>query len=208
MLSIKKNVLFLEYSNTLTEKNIIELLGEESVIILINCIANTNIFSIEKSILNITNYEYISTNINYYFGYSQVIKNNITKNNIEDLLCNILYKNENIIIWSDLIIRYYNKHFNSYTNKQIDILNNLLKKIQILYFKILDDIQLLDKKKYDLDIVNKSIYEYISENLNNIIEKLFNTINIFYILSISFNKNNKYLLVYDKQLLSSLEKYF
>lgn len=208
MLSIKKNVLFLEYSNTLTEKNIIELLGEESVIILINCIANTNIFSIEKSILNITNYEYISTNINYYFGYSQVIKNNITKNNIEDLLCNILYKNENTIIWSDLIIRYYNKHFNSYTNKQIDILNNLLKKIQILYFKILDDIQLLDKKKYDLDIVNKSIYEYISENLNNIIEKLFNTINIFYILSISFNKNNKYLLVYDKQLLSSLEKYF
>tara|TARA_B100001250_G_scaffold411150_1_gene439149 strand:+ start:347 stop:973 length:627 start_codon:yes stop_codon:yes gene_type:complete len=208
MLSIKKNVLFLEYSNTLTEKNIIELLGEESVIILINCIANTNIFSIEKSILNITNYEYISTNINYYFGYSQVIKNNITKNNIEDLLCNILYKNENTIIWSDLIIRYYNKHFNSYTNKQIDILNNLLKKIQILYFKILDDIQLLDKKKYDLDIVNKSIYEYISENLNDIIEKLFNTINIFYILSISFNKNNKYLLVYDKQLLSSLEKYF
>ncbi len=208
MLSIKKNVLFLEYSNTLTEKNIIELLGEESVIILINCIANTNIFSIEKSILNITNYEYISTNINYYFGYSQVIKNNITKHNIEDLLCNILYKNENTIIWSDLIIRYYNKHFNSYTNKQIDILNNLLKKIQILYFKILDDIQLLDKKKYDLDIVNKSIYEYISENLNNIIEKLFNTINIFYILSISFNKNNKYLLVYDKQLLSSLEKYF
>ena len=208
MLSIKKNVLFLEYSNTLTEKNIIELLGEESVIILINCIANTNIFSIEKSILNITNYEYISTNINYYFGYSQVIKNNITKNNIEDLLCNILYKNENTIIWSDLIIRYYNKHFNSYTNKQIDILNNLLKKIQIIYFKILDDIQLLDKKKYDLDIVNKSIYEYISENLNNIIEKLFNTINIFYILSISFNKNNKYLLVYDKQLLSSLEKYF
>ncbi len=208
MLSIKKNVLFLEYSNTLTEKNIIELLGEESVIILINCIANTNIFSIEKSILNITNYEYISTNINYYFGYSQVIKNNITKNNIEDLLCNILYKNENTLIWSDLIIRYYNKHFNSYTNKQIDILNNLLKKIQILYFKILDDIQLLDKKKYDLDIVNKSIYEYISENLNNIIEKLFNTINIFYILSISFNKNNKYLLVYDKQLLSSLEKYF
>lgn len=200
--------MFLEYSNTLTEKNIIEFVGEDSVIILVNFIANTNIFSIENSILNVKKYEYISTNINYYFGYSHLIKNNITKNNIEDLLCNILYKNENTIIWSDLIIRYYNKHFNSYTNKQIDTLNNLLKKIQILYFKILDDIQLLDKKKYDLDIVNKSIYEYISENLNNIIEKLFNTINIFYILSISFNKNNKYLLIYDKQLLSSLEKYF
>ena len=127
--------MFLEYSNTLTEKNIIEFVGEDSVIILVNFIANTNIFSIENSILNVKKYEYISTNINYYFGYSHLIKNNITKNNIEDLLCNILYKNENTIIWSDLIIRYYNKHFNSYTNKQIDTLNNLLKKIQILYFK-------------------------------------------------------------------------
>ena len=208
MYSIENNTQLLEYNNTLTEKNITEkLMIDNSVIILINFIANTNIFSKEKSILNLINYEFISTDINYYFGYSDTILNNITYKNVDDLLCNILTRCDNRIIWSDLIIRYYNKNFNIYSNKQIDILNNILNKIQGLYFKILEDIKLLDKKKYDLDIVSKSIYEYVSENLGNILEKLFNEINIFYILSICFNKNNKYLLIYNTKILELLEKY-
>ncbi len=208
MYSIKNNIQLLEYNNTLTEKNVTEtLMIDNSVIILINFIANTNIFPKEKTILNLTNYEFISTDISYYFGYSDTILNNITHKNVDDLLCNILTRCDNRIIWSDLIIRYYNKNFNIYSNKQIDILNNILNKIQGLYFKILEDIKLLDKKKYDLDIVSKSIYEYVSENLGNILEKLFNEINIFYILSICFNKNNKYVLIYNTKILELLEKY-
>lgn len=208
MYSIQHNVQLLEYNNTLTEKNITEtLMIDGSVIILINFIANTNIFPKEKSILNLTNYEFISTNIGYYFGYSDIILNNITRKNVDDLLSNILINYDNKIIWSELIIRYYNKNFNTYSNRQIDILNNILNKIQRLYFKILEDIKLLDKKKYDLDIVSKSIYEYVSENLGNILEKLFNEINIFYILSICFNKNHKYLLIYDNKILKLLEQY-
>lgn len=208
MYSIENNIQLLEYNNTLTEKNVTEnLMIDNSVIILINFIANTNIFPKEKTILNLTHYEFISTDIGYYFGYSDTILNNITHKNVDDLLCNILTRCDNRIIWSELIIRYYNKNFNLYSNKQIDILNNILNKIQILYFKILEDIKLLDKKKYDLDIVSKSIYEYVSENLGNILEKLFNEINIFYILSICFNKNNKYLLIYNTKILELLEKY-
>ena len=208
MYSIKNNIQLLEYNNTLTEKNVTEtLMIDNSVIILINFIANTNIFPKEKTILNLTNYEFISTDISYYFGYSDTILNNITHKNVDDLLCNILTRCDNRIIWSELIIRYYNKNFNIYSNKQIDILNNILNKVQGLYFKILEDIKLLDKKKYDLDIVSKSIYEYVSENLGNILEKLFNEINIFYILSICFNKNNKYLLIYNTKILELLEKY-
>tara|TARA_B100001564_G_scaffold110509_2_gene91559 strand:+ start:86 stop:715 length:630 start_codon:yes stop_codon:yes gene_type:complete len=208
MYSIKNNIQLLEYNNTLTEKNVTEtLMIDNSVIILINFIANTNIFPKEKTILNLTNYEFISTDISYYFGYSDTILNNITHKNVDDLLCNILTRCDNRIIWSELIIRYYNKNFNIYSNKQIDILNNILNKVQGLYFKILEDIKLLDKKKYDLDIVSKSIYEYVSENLGNILEKLFNEINIFYILSICFNKNNKYVLIYNTKILELLEKY-
>ena len=208
MYSIENNIQLLEYNNTLTEKNVTEnLMIDNSVIILINFIANTNIFPKEKTILNLTHYEFISTDIGYYFGYSDTILNNITHKNVDDLLCNILTRCDNRIIWSELIIRYYNKNFNIYSNKQIDILNNILNKVQRLYFKILEDIKLLDKKKYDLDIVSKSIYEYVSENLGNILEKLFNEINIFYILSICFNKNNKYLLIYNTKILELLEKY-
>jgi hypothetical protein len=98
-------------------------------------------------------------------------------------------------------------YFNNYTNRQISILNKLLDEIKILYFKIFEDIKLLDNKKYDLDIVNKSIYEYISYNLDKILNKLFTKINIFYILSICFNNNNNYLLVYDKYLLNIIKTY-
>jgi len=82
-----------------------------------------------------------------------------------------------------------------------------LEEVKVLYFKILEDIKLLDNKKYDLDIVDKSIYEYINVNLVVVIKKLFTKINIFYILSICFNNNESYLLLYDKNLLDILKSY-
>ena len=49
MYSIQHNIQLLEYNNTLTEKNVTEtLMIDGSVIILINFIANTNIFPKEK----------------------------------------------------------------------------------------------------------------------------------------------------------------
>ena len=101
MYSIENNIQLLEYNNTLTEKNVTEnLMIDNSVIILINFIANTNIFPKEKTILNLTHYEFISTDIGYYFGYSDTILNNITHKNVDDLLCNILTRCDNRIIWS------------------------------------------------------------------------------------------------------------
>ena len=71
----------------------------------------------------------------------------------------------------------------------------------------MNDIKLLDIKKFDLDVVNKSIYEYVNENLNSIIENFFTKINIFYILSICFNNKNNYLLLYEKETLDLLKIY-
>lgn len=199
------NIELLEYNEKITD-NILNEKIKETTIILINYISNTKIYDNKCIFISIKN-NYIGTNINYYFGYSNIIKNNITKKNVNDLLCNILNKEGDKIIWSEIIIKYYNIYFDNYTNKQISILNKLLEEIKILYFKILEDIKLLDKKKFDLDIVNKSIYEYVSENLNNIIKNLFNKINIFYILSICFNNKNNYLLLYEKELLDILKNY-
>ena len=115
-------------------------------------------------------------------------------------------KQEDKIIWSDIIIKYYNKYFDNYTNKQISILNKLLEEIKILHNTILTDIKLLDNKKYDLDVINKSVFEYINDNLNNIIKKLFTKINIFYILSICFNNN--YLLIYVNKNIYYMKKIY
>ena len=204
------NIELIEYTDNLTEKILHENYNiNESTVILLNYIANTNIYEKSKSLLKINNYNYIGTNINYYFGYSDLLINNITKNNCNNLLCNILIKTEPNIIWSDLIIKYYNKYFNCYSNKQIIILNKLLDEIRILFLKINEDIKLLSKKKYELDIVNKSLYEFINENLNNILDKFFTKIHIFYILSICYNSNNnnKYILIYEKKILDILKLY-
>lgn len=203
------NIHFLNYTNILTEKNIINSFNiNNNTTILVDYISNTDIHSNNKSILKLTNSNYIGTNIRYYFGFNSNILNNINKNSINDLLCNILVKNNDNYIWSDLIIKHYNKYFNSYNNKQINILNKLLEEIKVLYFKIYDDIKILDKKKYDLDIINKSLYEYLTENLNNILVMFFDKIQIFYILSICFSDLNKnYLLIYETIFLDKLKSY-
>lgn len=203
------NIHFLNYTNILIEKNIINSFNiNNNTTILLDYISNTDIHSNNKSILKITNSNYLGTNIRYYFGFNDSILNNINKNSINDLLCNILVKNNDNYIWSDLIIKHYNKYFNSYNNKQINILNKLLEEIKVLYFKIYDDIKILDKKKYDLDIINKSLYEYLTENLNNILVMFFDKIQIFYILSICFSDLNKnYLLIYETTFLDKLKSY-
>ena len=204
------NIIFLEYNNNLIEKTLITNYNlDDNTTILLDYISNTNIYVDKKSLLKINYCNYMGTNIKYYFGYTNVICNNITKNNINDLLCNILFKCNDNYVWSDLIIKYYNTYFNSYNNKQINILNKLLDEIKTLYLKIQQDILLLDKKKYDLDIVSKSIYEFMTDNLNNIIALLFEKIEIFYILSICFSDlNHNYLLIYDKDFLDNLKCYF
>ena len=199
------NIEFVEYVENVNDNDNYKKIKNETVI-LTDYISNTKIYDNKFSSLILKN-SYIGTNINYYFGYSKIIMNNITRDNIYNLLCNILNKYEDKIIWSDIIIKFYNIYFNNYTNKQILILNNLLEEVKILYFKILEDVKLLDNKKYDLDIVDKSIYEYINVNLIGVIKKLFTKINIFYILSICFNNNDSYLLLYDKNLLDILKSY-
>ena len=199
------NIELLEYNEKFTE-NILYDKIQETTIILANSISNTKIY--DNKYINIpTQYECIGTNIYYYFGYSKTIIDNITKKNVNNLLCNILNKQEDKIIWSEIIIKYYNIHFNNYTNKQISILNKLLEEIRKLHNKILNDIKLLDIKKFDLDVVNKSIYEYVNDNLNSIIQNFFTKINIFYILSICFNNKNNYLLLYEKETLDLLKIY-
>ena len=203
------NIQFLEYNNNLIEKYLINTYNiDENTTLLLDYISNTCIYTNNKSLLKINMCFYVGTNIRYYFGFNEIISNNITENNVKDLLCNILVKNDDSFIWSELIIKYYNKYFNSYNNKQIHILNKLLEEIKTLYFKILNDITLLDKKKYDLDVVNKSIYEYLTDNLYNIIALLFEKIQIFYTLSICFsNLNQNYLLIYDKPFIDNLKTY-
>lgn len=206
------NIKFEEYTDLLTEKQIISKYDiddiDDKTLILLNCISNTNIFTSNKALLKINTCNFIGTNISYYFGYTDTIVYNITKNNINDLLCNILITHNTNILWSNLIIKYYNKYFHNYTNKQVGILNNLLNEIRVLYYKIIQDVKLLDKKKFELDIVHKSIYEYMSENLNSILDILFNKIHIFYILSICFsNISENYLLIYDKNIINKINEY-
>ena len=202
---MSNNIEFVEY-----DENVKDVMNynkiSDTTIILTDYISDTEIYDNKFSSRVPTN-SYIGTNINYYFGYSKIIMNNITRDNVYNLLCNVLNKYEDKIIWSDIIIKFYNIYFNNYTNKQILILNNLLEEVKVLYFKILEDIKLLDSKKYDLDIVDKSIYEYMNVNLTSVIKKLFTKINIFYILSICFNNNESYLLLYDKNLLDILKSY-
>tara|TARA_B110000971_G_scaffold215582_2_gene249312 strand:- start:1367 stop:1984 length:618 start_codon:yes stop_codon:yes gene_type:complete len=202
---MSNNIEFVEY-----DENVKDVMNynkiSDTTIILTDYISDTEIYDNKFSSRVPTN-SYIGTNINYYFGYSKIIMNNITRDNVYNLLCNVLNKYEDKIIWSDIIIKFYNIYFNNYTNKQILILNNLLEEVKVLYFKILEDIKLLDSKKYDLDIVDKSIYEYINVNLTSVIKKLFTKINIFYILSICFNNNESYLLLYDKNSLDILKSY-
>ena len=204
------NIVFLEYNNNLIEKTLINDYNiDENTTILLDYISNTNIYTNKKSLLKVNSCQYIGSNIKYYFGFTDVICNNITKYNINNLLCNILIKSNDILIWSELIIKYYNIYFNSYNNRQINILNKLLEEIKTLHLKIQKDILLLDKKKYDLDIVSKSIYEFVNDNINNIVSLLFEKIEIFYILSICFsNLNHNYLLIYDKDFLDNLKSYF
>ena len=203
------NIQFIEYTNSLIEKNIIHTYNiNNENLILLDYISNTNLYTDNKSILKLNECKFIGTNIRHYFGYSDSIKNAINKECIKTLLSNVLIKYNDNYIWSDIIIKYYNKYFDSYNNKQIQILNKLLNEIKEYYQKLLVDIELLDKKKYDLDIVNKSVYEYMEENLNNIIYIFFEKIQIFYILSICYsNLSSNYLLIYNKTIINKLKNF-
>ena len=55
----------------------------------------------------------ISTNINYYFGYTEKLINYINKYHIQHLLCNIYDSQNNK--WSNLIIHYYELYSEVYT---------------------------------------------------------------------------------------------
>ena len=202
------NIEFIEFNNDL--KNYINEDNIDSIIIT-DYIADTNIYCNSNMFANkiinnlFKNNNCVGTNISYYFGYTNKI--NVTPKNVNNIICNIIIKSNDNYLWSDLIIKHYNANFNNYTNKQIVILNKNLENIKSFYYKIIEDIKILDKKKYELDIVNKSIYEYVSFNLNSIIENLFHKIHIFYILSIIFNNNKKHIAIYDKKIVDELKQF-
>ena len=70
------NIELLEYNEKITDNILNEKI--KTTIILINYISNTKIYDNKCIFISIKN-NYIGTNINYYFGYSNIIKNNITK---------------------------------------------------------------------------------------------------------------------------------
>ena len=56
--------------------------------------------------------------------------------------------------------------------------------IKLLHNKIEIDYQFSQKKKYELEIVNKAVIEYFEDNINEIVYNYFLKIHLFYILSI------------------------
>ena len=105
------NIQFLNYTNNLIEKDIINNFNiDNNTTILLDYISNTCIYTNNKSLLKMTICNYIGTNIRYYFGFTDIILNNINKYNIHCLLSNVLIKYNDNYIWSDLIIKHYNKY--------------------------------------------------------------------------------------------------
>jgi hypothetical protein len=175
--------------------------------ILIDYIPNTVIFD-NNTNLKLPKYKFtniISTNINYYFGYTEKLINYINKYHIKFLLCNI-YDSENNK-WSNLIIHYYELYSEDYTLQNKLILNKLLDNIKLLYNKINQHYLLSLQKLYDLDINDKSIVEFFESNLNIILFNFFKKIKIFYILSIILSKKKKYYLIYTEDFNNEINKY-
>lgn len=148
----------------------------------------------------------ISSNINYYFGYTEKIINYITKYNVKNLLCNI-YDPINDK-WSDLIVSYYDLYNEHYTLENKSILIKLLDNIKLLHAKINQHYLLSLEKLYDLDVNNKSIVEFFNSNLSIILFNFFKKIKIFYILSIILSKKKEnYYLIYTSDFNNEINSY-
>jgi len=176
--------------------------------ILIDYIPYTSIFDNTMN-LKLPKYKFtniISSNINYYFGYTEKIINYITKYNVKNLLCNI-YDPINDK-WSDLIVSYYDLYNEDYTLENKLILIKLLDNIKLLHAKINQHYLLSLEKLYDLDVNNKSIVEFFNSNLTIILFNFFKKIKIFYILSIILSKKKEnYYLIYTSDFNNEINSY-
>lgn len=175
--------------------------------ILMKFIPDTNLFeSLNyniKSNIPLTQNNCIGTDISFYFGYNNIIEPYLSKNNIINLISNVIIKNN----YSSIIDKYYTKYIYSYKKCDFDILHNSYENIKLLHNKIEIDYQFSQKKKYELEIVNKAVIEYFENNINDIIYNYFLKIHLFYILSIILSpKKNNYILIYDKTIISHIKK--
>lgn len=169
------------------------LKNNNNIYILIDIIPDT-VFN-NNTNLNLKNENIIGVNISNYFGYNSLIKDNINKQIIFNLLKNIVIDDKLNI----LITKYYNT--SKYENNNLNILTNLYNNIISLHSKIISDCEISCKKKYDLDVVNKAVAEYFENNIHKIIDNFFTKIKVFYILSIILNKDkSNYLLYFDNDL--------
>lgn len=174
---------------------------EDNVDILIDYIPNTKLYEkIDlRNDLNKFKNKLIGTDICFYFGYNSLVKDYINKNNVNYLIENTLNKNS-------LVDEYYMKYLSSYEKKNFEILLNLYENIKKLHNKIESDYKIAQKKKYELDIINKALVEYFEGNIKKIINEYFFKIKLFYILSIILSpKNEKYILIYDDYLLQQIK---
>jgi hypothetical protein len=203
---MNNSIQYITYTPSLTQSILLKHINKNNIILL-DYITDTNIYDNDNALLKLTEFKYVGTNITYYFGYIDRIKYNISKDNVENLLANTLYVCDTLL-WSDIIIKYYNINFSKYTDKIKALLNSILNEIKVLHYKILEDTKLLFKKKYDLDIVNKALYEYVEYNLKNIIKKYFNKIKLFYILSIIFSFEKQSIVLINEPEINEKIKYY
>jgi len=176
--------------------NIDNDLLEDNVDILIDYIPDTQLYEkIDiKNDLNKYKKKLIGTDICFYFGYNIFIKDFINKNSVHYLIENTMKKN-------GLIDKYYIKYLSQYEKKPFEILLNLYENIKTLHNKIETDYKIAQKKKYELDVINKALVEYFESNVKKILNDYFLKIKLFYILSIILSpKNEKYILIFDKNL--------
>ena len=192
----------------INELNISNLKDENNTCFLLDYIPNTHIFD-NDNIIKLPQFKQsniIGTNINYYFGFNKLIINYITKHHIPYLLSNIYNIDNNK--WSDILTYYYNIYKNKYDIKYLNILNNLLDNLKNIFIKLNKDYLLSLKKMYDLDVSNKSLVEFFDANINIILSKFFHKIKLFYILSIIFSDySKKYILIYDTDIINSINQY-
>lgn len=179
----------------------------DNSVILMNFIPDTNLFeSLNyniKSNVSLTQNNFLGTNISFYFGYNDIIKPYLSKNNIINLISNVIIKNN----YSSIIDKYYTQYISSYKKHDFDILHNLYENIKLLHNKIEIDYQFSQKKKYELEIVNKAVIEYFEDNINEIIDNYFLKIHLFYILSIILSpKKNNYILIYNNTIINHIKK--
>lgn len=169
---------------------------EDNVDILMDYIPDTKIYETLDVNNNLNKYKnkLIGINIGFYFGYNVLIQDFINKNNVNYLIENTMKKNS-------LIDQYYMKYLSEYEKKNFEILLNLYENIKKLHNKIESDYKIAQKKKYELDVINKALVEYFESNIKKIMSDYFLKIKLFYILSIILSpKNEKYILIFDKSL--------